>query len=123
MKETIIIYLQQCKEQIKLQHWNTYSYSTHKTTDKLYELLLDGIDEFVETLMGKYGRPDFPAAFTYELEKPENVDLQAYLTQFADYLIGLSDELDPRTDTDLLNIRDGLLGDINRAKYLLTLNK
>lgn len=123
MKETIIIYLQQCKEQIKLQHWNTYSYSTHKTTDHLYELLLDGIDEFVETMMGKYGRPDFPATFTYELQKPENVDIQAFLSQIAEYLIGLSDELDPRIDTDLLNIRDGLLGDINRAKYLLTLNK
>lgn len=123
MKETIIIYFLQCKEQIKLQHWNTFSYSTHKTTDNLYNLLLELIDEFVETMMGKYGRPDFPATFPLEMEKPENVDTMEYLTQFADYLIGLSDELDPRTDTDLLNIRDTMLGEINQAKYLLTLNK
>jgi hypothetical protein len=74
-------------------------------------------------MMGKYGRPDFPATFPLEMEKPENVDTMEYLTQFADYLIGLSDELDPRTDTDLLNIRDTMLGEINQAKYLLTLNK
>jgi hypothetical protein len=123
MKETIIIYFLQCKEQIKLQHWNTYSYSTHKTTDHLYSLLLDLIDEFVETMMGKYGRPVFPDTFPLEMEKPENVDIMAYLSQFADYLIGLSDELDPRVDTDLLNIRDTMLGEINQAKYLLTLNK
>ena len=123
MKETIIIYLQQFKEQIKLQHWNTFSYSTHKTTDDLYSSLLGLIDEFVETMMGKYGRPDFPPTFTYELQKPEDIDLQSYLSQFAEYLIGLSDELDPRIDTDLLNIRDEMLGEINQAKYLLTLNK
>jgi hypothetical protein len=123
MKETIIIYFLQCKEQIKLNHWNTFSYSTHKTTDKLFDILLDLIDEFVETMMGKYGRPEFPDTFSLEMEKPENVDVETYLTSFADYLISLSDELDPRTDTDLLNIRDTMLGNINRAKYLLTLNK
>lgn len=123
MKEAIIIYFLQCKEQIKLQHWNTFSYSTHKTTDNLYELLLGLIDEFVETMMGKYGRPEFPDTFTLEMEKPENVDTQEYLSQFSDYLIGLGDELDPIVDTDLLNIRDTMLGEINQAKYLLTLNK
>jgi hypothetical protein len=123
MKETIIIYFLQCKEQIKLQHWNTFIYSTHKTTDNLYSLLLDLIDEFVETMMGKYGRPVFPGTFSLEMEKPENVDIQLYLSQFAEYLISLNDELDPRTDTDLLNIRDTMLGEINQAKYLLTLNK
>ena len=73
--------------------------------------------------MGKYGRPVFPDTFALELEKPENIDTMVYLSQFAEYLIELSDELDPRTDTDLLNIRDTMLGEINQAKYLLTLNK
>lgn len=123
MKETIIIYFLQFKEQIKLQHWNTFSYSTHKSTDELYGSLLESIDEFVETMMGKYGRPEFPETFSLELEKPENIDLMEYLTQFAEYLIGLSDELDPRVDSDLLNIRDEILGSINQTKYLLTLNK
>jgi len=123
MKETIIIYFLQCKEQIKLQHWNTFSYSTHKATDELYSGLLELIDEFVETMMGKYGRPVFPDTFTLELEKPENIDTTQYLSQFADYLIELSDELDPRTDTDLLNIRDEMLAETNKTKYLLTLNK
>ena len=123
MKETIIIYFLQCKEQIKLQHWNTFSYSTHKTTDDLYNSLLELIDEFVETMMGKYGRADFPDTFSLEMERPENIDTMIYISQFAEYLIGLSDELDPRIDTDLLNIRDEMLAKINQAKYLLTLNK
>jgi hypothetical protein len=29
--------------------------------------------------------------------------------------------LDAKKDTDLLNIRDAILGDINQTKYLLTL--
>jgi DNA-binding ferritin-like protein len=121
MKETIIIYFLQCKEQIKLQHWNTFSYSTHKTTDDLYSELSELIDEFVEVMMGKYGRPDFPDTFPLQMEKPENVDIMEYLSQFAEYLMEIGE--DPIITTELLNIRDEMLSAINQAKYLLTLNK
>jgi hypothetical protein len=33
----------------------------------------------------------------------------------------MSEELDPKYDTDLLNIRDEMLGLINKSKFLLTL--
>jgi len=36
-------------------------------------------------------------------------------------LVGLTDVLDPQRDTDLLNIRDEILGEFNKLKYLLTL--
>ena len=32
---------------IKLFHWKTHSYSTHKATDELYSKLNDDIDKFV----------------------------------------------------------------------------
>ena len=37
------------------------------------------------------------------------------------YLISLSDVFDPRLDSDLLNMRDELMGLVNHTKYLLTL--
>jgi len=38
-----------------------------------------------------------------------------------DNCIKLTDSLDARIDTDLLNLRDELLGKLNKTKYLLTL--
>ena len=37
---------------VKLYHWNTKSYSTHKATDDLYSSLNDNIDKFIEVYMG-----------------------------------------------------------------------
>ena len=38
---------------VKLFHWKTTSYATHKATDELYEKLNENIDEFIEILLGK----------------------------------------------------------------------
>ena len=40
---------------VKLFHWKTHSYATHKATDELYESLNEHIDEFIEVLLGKTG--------------------------------------------------------------------
>ena len=90
---------------------------------ELYDELVDQIDDFVETMIGKYGRPEFPESFSLELTKPESVVNNESLTSFVDYLISLSDELDPRQDSDLLNDRDSMMGTVNQIKYLLTLTK
>jgi hypothetical protein len=38
-----------------------------------------------------------------------------------EFLVGFSEQLDSKYDTDLLNIRDEMLAKINKSKYLLTL--
>jgi hypothetical protein len=37
------------------------------------------------------------------------------------YLLSLDDVLNPKTDTDLLNIRDEMLAVFNKLRYLVTL--
>ena len=39
---------------VKLYHWNTFSYATHKATDDLYSKINDNIDSFIEVLLGKH---------------------------------------------------------------------
>ena len=46
-KEQIVKTFLQFLITIKLYHWNTSSYSTHKATDDLYSKLNEGIDSFV----------------------------------------------------------------------------
>ena len=38
---------------IKLYHWKTHSYATHKATDELYSKINENIDKFMEVLLGK----------------------------------------------------------------------
>jgi hypothetical protein len=40
---------------------------------------------------------------------------------YIQFLIGLSNTLDKNQDSDLLNIRDEMLGSLNQLKYLLSL--
>ena len=42
---------------------------------------------------------------------------------YREFLINMSQVLDATRDTDLLNIRDEILGDINQFLYLMTFNK
>ena len=109
---------------VKLYHWNTHSFAQHKATDELYERLNDHVDKFVEVLMGKkeehiyHVSKQLPLVNTHKLS---NFKDQIY--QYRDYLTGLNKCLDSTKDTDLLNIRDEILGDINQFLYLLTLDK
>ena len=40
---------------VKLFHWKTSSYATHKATDDLYTKLNANMDSFIEVLLGKTG--------------------------------------------------------------------
>jgi len=102
---------------VKLHHWNTGSYAQHKATDELYERLNEHIDKFVEVLLGK------DEARISLLEKkihvPENNDnFNRRIHEFLHFLTEMHLYLDPVHDTDLLNIRDEIAGDINQFIFL-----
>lgn len=108
--------------QVKILHWQTVSYAEHKTLDGIYESLEDNIDEFIETFMGKYGRIVSASTFNLSLQNYSSLPPMELMNQISAYLIDeLPGLLDPKKDTDLLNIRDTILGNVNQTKYLLTL--
>ena len=110
------------QNQVKILHWQTLSYAEHKTLDGLYDSLSGNIDEFIETFMGKYGRIISQNSFVLNLENYKNLAPLALMVEIENYLINeLPTMLDATKDTDLLNIRDEILGSVNQTKYLLTL--
>ena len=109
------------QNQIRIFHWQTTSYAQHKAFNKAYESLDELIDQFVEVFMGKYGRAKAATHYTIELEN-YNDNFLAAIDDYIAYLIDITNDVDPVKDTDLLNIRDEMLGELNRLKYLLTLN-
>ena len=106
---------------VKLYHWNTYSYAKHHATDELYKSLNEHIDKFVEIMMWKDERriPEF----SKKIENAPKTSFKARIHEYREFLIGMNKTLDKDRDTDLLNVRDEILGDINQFLYLMTLTK
>jgi len=109
---------------IKLYHWKTYSYATHKATDELYGKLNENMDHFIEVLLGKSGeRIDLIKQKSIPLIDLTSVeDLKKEIYSFKGYLACLNNNkaMKQMTNTDLLNIRDEILGDLNQFLYLLS---
>ena len=109
---------------IKLYHWKTYSYATHKATDELYGRFNEHMDRFIEVLLGKSGsRIDLLNVKTLPLVDLSNhTQLKQKVEGFKSYLVDLTDNkaIKSMSNTDLLNIRDEILGDLNQFLYLLS---
>ena len=122
-KEITVVFLEMLLL-VKLFHWKTTSYATHKATDDLYTKLNGNIDEFIEVLLGKSGsRTDLMSNKSIKLVDLSSVEaLKREVDRFKGYLISLNDNASMKrmTNTDLFNIRDTILGDMNQFLYLLT---
>ena len=122
-KEVTVVFLEMLL-MVKLFHWKTHSYATHKATDELYSKLNDDIDKFIEILLGKTGsRIDLMGQKSISLiDLNSQEQLKSKIESFKSYLVGLTNNkgLGSMTNTDLLNIRDEILGDMNQFLYLLT---
>ena len=120
--EEIILHLVKCQVQFRFLHWQTMGDAQHRALGELYESFDEKLDEFVETMIGKAGmRPVFSPEFSLSLNDISSVSIMGYMDMVVEYLISLSDVFDPRLDSDLLNMRDELMGLVNHTKYLLTL--
>lgn len=112
----------QFQTDIKIYHWQTFSYSRHKSSDKLFQNLTDLIDEFVETYMGQLDT-HVRISQTSSIIRLRNIsDTQArnIVKKFRLFLTRL-DKTKPQLTSDLLNLRDELLGLTDRTLYLFTL--
>ena len=123
MSSSDIHFFFQMREQIKLYHWQTKSYARHKATDSVIDSLDEHIDKYVEIYMGKYGRPRMTSRTN--TIKVGNLS-EASIVKFIKTCIGvlandLVRGLKP-SDTDLVNIRDEMMGELNQLLYLFTLH-
>jgi hypothetical protein len=121
MKEELILKLVQIQNQFRFLHWQTFGDAKHRAYGDIYDSLGGNIDKFVEIMMGKQGRPEFESEFSIMFQDISTLSIQNFMDGITEFLVGMTDQLDNRYDTDLLNIRDEMLGDINQLKYLLTL--
>jgi len=108
------------RDQVKMYHWQTKSFSEHKATDELVGTLDTNIDKFVEVYMGRYGRPLIKK--TLPVKNLTVTGIRTFITRSTNWLTTKLPRMLKKTDSDLLNIRDEILGDLNQVKYLFTLS-
>jgi hypothetical protein len=122
-KENVIILLSFLNT-LKLYHWKTHSYATHKATDELYGKFSSNMDRFVEVLLGKIGN-------RINLQKINNIpirninstrEMNIEIQRFKSYLISLDNNkfMKLMSNADLYTIRDEIMADLNQFLYLLT---
>jgi DNA-binding ferritin-like protein len=97
---------------VKMYHWNTRSYSEHKATDELYEVLGKNIDKFVEIMLGNKRLPTLKTKIT--IINTNRVEFMAIVNKFKIFLLKLN------MAPDLMNVRDDILADVDQFIYLLS---
>ena len=121
MSSEIIVLMLTLRNQVKLYHWETLKFPRHKATDDLVDKLDENIDKFVEVYIGKYGPPKLGKT-SLKLRDFNDKEAPKLLKEA---VVWMSTSL-PRklksTDTDLLNIRDEIVADLNQTLYLFRLH-
>ena len=108
---------------IKVYHWKTKSYSEHKATDELYGSLNENIDKFVEVMLGKNSSRLIFKGKSIKFSDPNTkTQIKKIIYNYRDLLeLKINNYININQNTDLLNIRDEILADLNQFLYLLTL--
>lgn len=113
----------QLRDQLKLYHWQTHVYARHVATDKILEKLESGMDSFVEIYIGKYGRPRMTGANAdLHLQNLTEVGAVRIVKAAIKYIQGPLTQSLTAHDTDLINLRDEILGALDQLLYLYTLH-
>jgi DNA-binding ferritin-like protein len=110
---------------LRLYHWNTYSYATHKATGDLYDGLSDKADNYVETMIGKSNGKYRIRMSNYNKLTikgvSNNTDMVNTIKSFIKELDSFHLRLSQSFYSDIINIKDEIVGDLNKYLYLLTL--
>lgn len=103
---------------IKLFHFQTKKYGAHKTSDAYLSKFLKLYDDFLETAQGIYGRINIKQV-NIPVQTTNDNSIISFIDKFCNYLSSFETTCNIN-NTDLLNIRDEILGEADQFKYLLT---
>jgi len=101
------------QQNVRVYHWTTNNYNQHIVTGELYEKLDKLFDKFIETYLGERKIKYSPIT----IQVKDN-DIMHMLKRFKQFLMS---DFDLVLTVDLKNIRDDILGEINRFIFLLRL--
>ena len=102
----------------KMYHLSTTSFARHKASDAFDDDVQKHIDRFAEVYIGKYNVKPSISRMNFDLQYLSDDGIVRLFTESRIYLENLDRLV---VETELLNIRDELLADINKTLYLFNL--
>ena len=103
---------------VKQYHWRTTSFARHKASGQLLDNLDGNIDKFIEVFIGRYNvKPEITSLKFNKIFLSDDGNMKLLL-EACQYLEGLNNII---KDSELLNIRDELVADLNQTIYLYNL--
>ena len=122
----IAVFFFSLTNQVKLYHWQTTSYARHIATDNLFTVLLPLVDRFMEVYQGKANKriSSTHNKIMMQMTIYKGKEFDDYLKKCVEYLsVIINTGYVKESDTDLLNIRDEIVGELNKTLYLFSFEK
>lgn len=115
--EDFIVLIKSSEVNAHFYHWNTISYATHTALGEYYEAINGLLDKLVETAQGKFG---MRYNLTNKTITISDLSVENYFGQLSHQSQIMVDYLF-RDYADLENIALEIVEEINKLRYLLTL--
>jgi DNA-binding ferritin-like protein len=110
------------KNQMQIYHWQTNSFSRHKAADELIDQSTSIIDKIVESYQGRYNKLLLNnETNSIILENLNDEQIIEFLNIMRDFFEKDFKNYVNATNSNLFNLRDELLQNINKTLYLFTL--
>ncbi len=125
LKENSFLFLMKLmgyKNQLRMNHWQTFTYSEHKMTDELMEEIDEKVDEIGETLMGTFGRPNVEP-FTNNISNIDLCNTKFVIDEIDNELCKLIESYKDTSYEGIISLLGDFSADIKKFKYLSTFLK
>jgi hypothetical protein len=107
--------------QVKLFHFSTMKYSTHKTLDDFHEGLSDLIDKLLEVYIGRYNKQPLEI-FEITMKATSDIsNLKSYLNTEREVIRGIRSKTF-KNNSEIQNIIDEIIALFDRTIYLCNLD-
>lgn len=108
------------RDQLKLYHWSTTNYARHIASDTLVNNLSLKMDRFMEVIQGTENKRLSLKNKPFVYKKETDKSIIKLLENFKNWLSYTLPKHINKKNTDLFNIRDDILSDVNNTLYLFT---
>jgi len=111
--------------QVKLYHWTTRNYAIHKALDELYNKLNDKVDHLIETYIGFYNsnkkQRSVKIISTNFTDNGKHGNITKFLSKQREIVNSYLKEFEKVSE--IKNILEDIMGDIDNTIYLCNLDK
>lgn len=117
----VILFMFWLSASAKIFHWQTTKYANHQAAGALFDSITKLTDNFVEKFIGVYGRPRFASGASVPVTDMSK-DRMLQTIGLAKAFLSTTVQSYVTKDTELQNIRDEIIAELDQTLYLLTLN-